>query len=216
MDAFNISVSFVAICAVYWIVSITYDVYFGPLSKFPGPRFWALSRIPRILTGIRGDEGKIFSELHEKYGPVVRIGRRDLSFASGAQAWKDIYGFKRQGRAQPFKDRMFYGKPLNGVDNVINADDANHSRQRKILSHSFSDKALKEQEPLLKRWASLMDKKLSEKVERGERVDMLKYYNCTTFDIMGDLTFSEGLNMLEDSEYSPWVRYSIDKSTSYR
>ena len=23
---------------------------------------------------------------------------------------------------------------------------------------------------------------------------------------MGDLTFSEGLNMLEDSEYSPWVK----------
>ncbi|KAI6908252.1 cytochrome P450 [Hortaea werneckii] len=31
-------------------------------------------------------------------------------------------------------------------------------------------------------------------------------YNCTTFDIMGDLTFGEGLNMLEDSEYSPWVK----------
>ena len=30
-------------------------------------------------------------------------------------------------------------------------------------------------------------------------------YNCTTFDVMGDLTFGEGLNMLEDGEYSPWV-----------
>lgn len=35
------------------------------------------------------------------------------------------------------------GKPLNRVDSIITADDANHSRQRKLLSHSFADKTLK-------------------------------------------------------------------------
>jgi len=36
---------------------------------------------------------------------------------------------------------------------------------------------------------------------------------------MGDLTFSEGLNMLEDSEYSPWVKTifaSIKRATMIR
>lgn len=36
---------------------------------------------------------------------------------------------------------------------------------------------------------------------------------------MGDLTFAEGLNMLEDSEYSPWVKtifQSIKGATFFR
>lgn len=30
--------------------------------------------------------------------------------------------------------------------------------------------------------------------------------NCTTFDVMGDLTFAESLHMLDNSEYVPWVK----------
>jgi cytochrome P450 len=57
-------------------------------------------------------------------------------------------------------------------------------RQRKILSNAFSDKALKEQEPLLKRWAEKMHSKMAEKAAAGEKVDVLKMLNCTTFDVM--------------------------------
>ena len=218
-DALTISISFAALYLTYFIASTIYDVYFGPISKYPGPKTWAFSKIPRIMTMIGGEDHLIFADLHQKYGPVVRTGPRELSYASGASAWKDIYGFKKHGRPHPFKDPQFYGKPLNGIDSAITADDANHSRQRKILSHSFSDKALKDQEPLLKKWAQLMRKKLAERASGNDEIDLLKFYNCTTFDVMGDLTFSEGLNMLEGSEYSPWVKTifaSIKISTYFR
>lgn len=35
--------------------------------------------------------------------------------------------------------------------------------------------------------------------------NMVKLYNFTTFDIIGDLTFAKPLNMLRDGEYIPWV-----------
>ena len=79
---------------------------------------------------------------------------------------------------------------LNNAPSVILADDAGHSRQRKILSHAFSDKALKEQEPLLKRWSQLLRTKLSERADGHSGTDMVKFYNCTTFDIMGKTEFS--------------------------
>lgn len=48
-----------------------------------------------IRVMVQGNDGKVYPELHEKYGPIVRIGPRDLSVASeGAQGWKDLYGFK--------------------------------------------------------------------------------------------------------------------------
>lgn len=54
---------------------------------------------------------------------------------------------------------------------------------------------------MLKRWSLKMKTKLAEKAAANEKADLLKYYNCTTFDIMGELTFGEGLGLLEDSEY---------------
>ena len=185
IDTFRISASFLILSVVYYIVSSIYDVYFGPLSRYPGPKLWAFSLIPRIMTMVNGDDAEVLAKLHQQYGGVVRTGPRELSYASGATAWKDVYGFKKHGAAHPYKDPMFYGKPLNGVDSLITAEDFNHGRQRKILSHAFSDKTLKEQEPLLKRWATLMRKKLSERANGEDHVDMLKYYNCTTFDVMG-------------------------------
>ena len=184
-DALTIFISFATVYVVYLLISTIYDVYFGPLSKFPGPRLSAFSKLPRILAMVRGDEATTYAGLHQKYGPVVRTGPKELSYASGANAFKDIYGFKKHDRPHPYKDPMFYTKPLNNVDSIITADDVNHGRQRKILSHAFSDKALKEQEPLMKKWAELMRKKLAERAEGENTADMLKYYNCTTFDIMG-------------------------------
>lgn len=35
--------------------------------------------------------------------------------------------------------------------------------------------------------------------------DMVRMYNFTTFDVMGDLTFGEPLHMLDNAEYDPWV-----------
>lgn len=43
---------------------------------------------------------------------------------------------------------------------------------------------------MLQQWVGKLEEKLTEKC--GEEVDILKFYNCTTFDVMGDLTFGEG------------------------
>ena len=72
------------------------------------------------------------------------------------------------------------GKAFNGVDSLITADDANHTRQRKLLTHAFADKTLKDLEPMLKSWVAKMSTKLAEQAAAGQKIDMLKMYNCTT------------------------------------
>ncbi|ETN43942.1 uncharacterized protein HMPREF1541_11073 [Cyphellophora europaea CBS 101466] len=182
-----------------------YLTFFGPLSKFPGPTVNAFSLVPFIRSTWNGNEGIDVAALHDKYGPVVRIGPTMLSFVGCPQTWKDIYGFQKIGRQLPHKDKRFYLQPINGVPSIITANDADHARQRKSVANAFSDKALKEQEPLLKKWAELLLVKLKEKAVAEDKIDMVKMLNCTTFDIMADLTFAEPLYMLENSSYSPWV-----------
>ena len=228
-NTLGISLSIAAIYVIYLLGSSVYNALLGPLSKFPGPKSRAFSSLPNLLATFMGRDNKEIPALHAKYGPVVRIAPDSLSYVGNAQVWKDVYGFKKPGQLGVYKDFTFYTHPLNEVPGLITADDPTHSRQRKIVSHAFSDKALKEQEPLLKSWTELLKQKLMEGIEKGVTFDMVKMYNCTTFDIMvypilprptvftnckstanpplqGDLTFAEGLNMLEDGEYSPWVK----------
>ena len=181
----NLLLTLTALSIIGWVAFKLHSVFLGPLSKYPGPKLWALSGYPRAYSMSQGRESSDIVAFHQQYGPVIRIGPNELSYASGADSFKDIYGFRKKGNPQPFKPRQFYGKPLNKIDGLITSDDAGHSRQRKIVSNSFSDKALKDQEPLLKKWASLMRKKLMERADGEVESDMVKYYNCTTFDVMG-------------------------------
>ncbi|KAK3644309.1 hypothetical protein LTR22_015313 [Elasticomyces elasticus] len=205
-DGVGIIWSLLVLTIIYYVGKMVWLALFSPLASYPGPSLRAWTKIPAIYTTISGHDHEIFTALHQKYGPVVRIAPKELSFASGSPAFQDIYGSRRPGQPKPFKPRNWYGKSSNGADSLITADDSTHHRQRKILSNSFSDKALKEQEPLLKRWAEKMAMKLRSSATDGAEVDLLKIYNCTAFDLMGDLTFAEDLNMLEEGEYSSWVK----------
>jgi cytochrome P450 len=153
--------------------------------------------------------------LHDRYGSIVRVAPNELSFID-PNAWKDIFGHRTAANKGNFPKNMgamgqdFFVKPGEPAG-IIRADDAAHATQRRLVSHAFSDKALKEQEPLLKFYVDLLSSKLHGIVESsqepgGPTVNMEEWYNFTTFDIMADLTFGEPLHLLDRSEYTQWVR----------
>ena len=88
-----------ALYITYTVLEALYSAYYGPLSRIPGPKLRAISNIPDIISMLRGTKDLEIPELHRKYGPVVRIRPKDLSYAAGSQAWKAIYGFKSQAYA---------------------------------------------------------------------------------------------------------------------
>ncbi len=74
-----------------WLKVITH-AFFGPLSKIPGPKLWAISRLPRMYMEWQGEEAAGVAALHKKFGPVVRLAPNEVSFAGGAQAWVCLRG----------------------------------------------------------------------------------------------------------------------------
>ncbi|EQB48387.1 cytochrome P450 [Colletotrichum gloeosporioides Cg-14] len=184
------------------------DERLSPLSKFPGPKYRAFSNIFEIWSIVNGTDNIDRPALHRTYGPIVRVAPGVLSFAGGDGVWRDIHGFGVAKEGGITKEPVFYSKifAFTDVSNLITARDHSiHARQRKVLARSFSNTALIDQQPIFHRWAKKFINKLAEKADVRKTVDMVKYFNCTTFDIMGDLTFNEDLNMLEEGECSPWV-----------
>ncbi|GME31502.1 Cytochrome P450 [Neofusicoccum parvum] len=192
----------------YVIFSAIYNIYFHPLSKFPGPKLAAANGLTYWAVSWSGNLVYWLRDLHAKYGEVVRYGPNKLSYISPG-AWKDIYGHRIGGRKANPKDTRFYPAELNGHRSLVNEkDDMQHGRIRRIFAYAFSDRALKEQESLIKRYADQLMDNIHRFIEEDANIelDLLKLYNCTTFDIMGDLAFGEPLGLLEHSEYSPWVQ----------
>lgn len=86
-----------------------------------------------------------------------------------------------------------------------------HARARHVFSPGFSDRALKEQEPLFRKYTDLMMSKL--RALDGQPVDVTVMNNLATFDIMAELTFGEPLGLLENSKYTDWVKGCIEAIT---
>ncbi|KAK3984527.1 cytochrome P450 [Cladorrhinum sp. PSN332] len=190
---------------IYLAARSVYFLYFHPLSKVPGPKLYAISDIPYMNQIARGTWPPKLKELHDKYGPVVRTTPTDVSFTTPS-AWKTIYGHRAAGQASFPKDRKSYHPTPSGHPNIVNANDADHRRQRKLLSHAFSDKALRGQEDIMKHYIDLFIRRMHERAQSPNPVvDIVSWYNFTTFDLIGDLAFGEPFGCLESGGYHPWV-----------
>ncbi|KAI1776940.1 cytochrome P450 [Hypoxylon cercidicola] len=185
---------------------VIYNVFFHPLSRYPGPILAKITKIPMVLAKYRGD-AHWFRRLHEHYGDTVRVAPNEISYTD-PQAWKDIYGF-RKGKVGNFpKDMTFYGPDAAGGGGLFRANDESHARQRRVFSNAFSEKALLQQEPILRRYVDLLVNALYDalKHDPDPKIDIERWYNFTTFDIMADLTFGEPLHLLEDQRLEGFVK----------
>ncbi|RYP01238.1 hypothetical protein DL765_010869 [Monosporascus sp. GIB2] len=61
------------------VSQIVYNVFLHPLAKIPGPRLMAASVLPMGWARTQGRAPYKLAELHERYGPVVRVGPNEVS-----------------------------------------------------------------------------------------------------------------------------------------
>lgn len=208
----------------YWILGVlilllAYLAYnslrnylFSPLANFPGPRLWAVSSIPSQLSILGGRSHQRVLELHDTYGPVVRVGPDELSFNT-AGSFQDIYGIDST-RGQLAKDPKLYAVNKYGVkDSVLGyVDSQNHGRQRRLISHAFSERALLDQESIIVGHIDYFIQRLREERQldigsspTSGTADIKTWFNYLTFDITGDLMFAQTYGCLEHDELHPWI-----------
>ncbi|KAI1178461.1 cytochrome P450 [Nemania sp. FL0916] len=193
---------------VYMIVRAAYNVFLHPLRKYPGPLLHRMTTLTRTYYHLSGHLPFHVLDLHKRYGPVVRIAPNELVFSS-PQAWRDIYGYKKAGEEEFPKYDMFYkvfGEHV--APSLINSDRDSHGILRRQMSHGFSDRSMREQEPIIGSYVDLLIYRLRSAIEKNSSQDLKAWYNYTTFDIIGDLSFGVdgGFGCLRDANYHPWVK----------
>ncbi|POS74303.1 cytochrome P450 [Diaporthe helianthi] len=195
------SLSFV----VYVLSNVVYNIFFHPLRKFPGPKLMAASVIPYCYRLTTGRLPFDILELHRRYGDVVRISPNELVFAN-PRAWKDIMGHRGPGEPEMGKFSQFYELDKGRPPTIINVPREEHGQLRRQLAHGFSDRSMREQQPIINGYVNLLIQQLRARSEGGKRaLDLVAWYNYTTFDVIGDLAFGEPFGSLKSGEYDPWI-----------
>ncbi|KAF2735799.1 cytochrome P450 [Polyplosphaeria fusca] len=190
---------------VYLFAVAVYRLYFHPLARFPGPLFARLTPIPVTWSLLRGRIPFYVKACHDKYGPVVRVSPNELCF-DDESAWKDIYG-SRPGHKNFHKDPIHVGSiaAMHGASTITMANDADHARQRRALSHAFSTKALLEQEYIVKNYVDIFSQKMQEFARGDGIVDVTDWFAYTTFDVIGDMALGEPFGCLHKEDFRFWV-----------
>ncbi|CAZ85474.1 unnamed protein product [Tuber melanosporum] len=187
---------------LYAITMGIYNLFFHPLRNFPGPKKAALSNIWYSYIWLSGRYPHIIHALHEKYGSVVRVAPNQLSYNTSS-SWKDIY--TNYGNRQTFRKNSLYDRDkLDPVTNISREPDpVKHNQIKRLFSNAFSMKSLTEQEPIVQEYVDLLVSQIGKHGTGEDGLDMTKWYNYCTFDIIGDLAFGEGFDATKEGKTPP-------------
>lgn len=180
---------------IYAVCQSIYLLFYHPLANYPGPRIAAISNAFYAYIWMGGRYPFEIEKLHNQYGPVVRIAPNELSFST-TQSFNDIYSHSGKDH-QAFIKGTFYNHGLPEPGIVAKRNPERHRETRRLLSHGFSAKALKEQEGLLVEYIDLFVSQLAKHGTKSTGVNMKEWFNWLSFDIIGELAFRESFGAVK-------------------
>jgi len=184
-------------------------VYAHPLRNHPGPSYLAASRLPIAYAYFTGKATFLIKELHDKYGPVVRIAPGDISYAN-SEAWSDIFANHATRPGGMPRDPSFFSMvdDESCMPTMLSANNAQHTRLRRAYSVAFSKRTLLEQETMIIENVDLLIQKLYETDQQPTNITNLFIF--TSFDTIANLQFGESFHLLDNIAYSPWLTRTRD------
>ncbi|SJX60031.1 probable Benzoate 4-monooxygenase cytochrome P450 [Sporisorium reilianum f. sp. reilianum] len=191
--------------------------------RYPGPFLAKFTDFWLLRTAMVGHRFEAVHKQHQKYGKFVRIAPNHVSIADH-EALHPIYGHGTGTLKPAYYDAFVPPKPFpRGLFNT--RDRAEHTRKRKIVSHTFAPKTIIAFEPfirrevqlLLERWDEFCAKAAKANTEgpRGIKgrawLDSLLWLNYFAFDTIGALAFGSTFGMLENGADEAKVEYEDEK-----
>ncbi|KAJ7227446.1 cytochrome P450 [Mycena pura] len=174
-----------------------------PLSKYPGPMMCKISKIWLTFVASRGKLHRYVKELHDKYGPVVRIGPNELSIIEVSLV-PSILGVNGMPKGPLWDGRRISGnkgaaaKEASRGNLIGSRDPKLHADARKAWNKAFVPTAVKGYEPILIRRVAQLVELLRAQTERS--TDLSQWLSFFSFDFMGDVTFGGGFELMRDGD----------------
>ncbi|EXJ68907.1 uncharacterized protein A1O5_07839 [Cladophialophora psammophila CBS 110553] len=212
----QIVVLLLAISFVYLVYISIYRLFFHPLANYPGPLLAKLTTWYSAYHNYVNDVHIDILRCHAVYGDFVRYGP-DRLVINSANGFHDIYG-----HAKNIAKSKAYWALLGREEkwSVLTAWDKKvHGRKRRVIAQGFTEAAVRGYEPVIKENITILCKRLLASDGRDAApeassawslpLDMSKFANYLSFDIMTDVIFSVKRHLIENPDYR-WITSCIE------
>ncbi|KAH9990459.1 cytochrome P450 [Xylariaceae sp. FL0662B] len=177
--------------AIFWIFHACANVFFDPLSKFPGPKLAAVSGWWLVYYEVVKAESltDILIRLHKHYGPV-------LHFAS-PEAYMDIYS----NSARWDKDPDMYRAVVEAMPAFGMTSYREFKQRRDIVYPYYSRHGVLEMQAAINEHIGILVSKLSCQGRHGHLSNLSMGLRCLAQDIVSDLALGRSTAQLEAPEF---------------
>ncbi|EGD90424.2 hypothetical protein H112_01883 [Trichophyton rubrum D6] len=194
----------------YVIGNVIYQLHFSPLSRFPGPKIAAVTYLYEFYYDVILKGRYIFKirELHEKYGPIIRISPRELHI-NDPHFYNVLYS-----HSNPRDKEYYYLKPFDFPLSSFGTESHQlHRLRRGAMNPFFARGRVLQQESLIQG----LVKKLCSRIENfgasGGTVPLSLGYTCLTTDLITTFTMDRCYGYLGAPDWYPnWGQVLRDAS----
>lgn len=181
----------------YCIAVAVYRIWFHPLSKFPGPKLAACSLWYEFYYDVFLEGKWMFKikEMHDKYGPIVRINPHELHIKD-SEFYTDIYAVGKRNKYQWFVN-------MAGAPGSIfaTADEGLHRMRRKPLDNFFSKKAVTDLEPLISEKVQKLSNRFAQAAIAKDVVRVDCAFMALTMDVICSYCFAADRKYLDHPDF---------------
>ena len=167
------------------------------LRKIPEPFLAGYTDLWRFLDCLLGTPHETHIKLHQQYSDLVRIGPHSVLFSNPALI-ATIYGSQNDFTKTSFYTLLMMPHERRFTPSVFTArDEKYHAAIRKPVVGAYSMSALLESESRVDSTMACFMKRLDEFAVSQNLADLGELIQMFTFDVVGEITFSERLGFLE-------------------
>ncbi|KAJ5495040.1 cytochrome monooxygenase aflU [Penicillium diatomitis] len=192
----------------YRMALVVYRVFFHPLRKIPGPKLAAMSTAYQFYYEIIKQGTFIWhlEKLHEIYGPIVRIGPREVHIKD-SEYYETIYassGRRREKDAAIVAQFDIPGSSFSSVSPEI------HRMRRSPVEKFFSKGAINRTEQNVQKHLDKLVARLEQAQKAHKVVAMDAGFAAMTSDIIHEYVFGLHTGNLDQEDFNERIRDGVN------
>ncbi|KAL9614969.1 MAG: hypothetical protein Q9167_000611 [Letrouitia subvulpina] len=189
------------ITGCYLLYGVLYRLYLSPIAAIPGPKLAALTFWYEFFYDVvlYGRYGWKISELHEQYGPIIRINPYEVHIND-----PDFYDEVYVGANKRKTNLWWWSVPMFGTPNSILATVEHdvHRRRRNAYTNYFSKQSVKRYSSVIQAAVDKLCSKFSDHEAAGKPINLMHAYTAMTGDVVTEYCFPASYNLLSHSDFS--------------
>ncbi|KAH8706430.1 cytochrome P450 monooxygenase [Ilyonectria robusta] len=202
-----------ALVVVYIFGQGLYNLYLHALGTIPGPKLAAFSRLYEFWFDVIQDGQYLWEigRMHNKYGPIVRIGPnviyiRDLSYYSTIYAG---------GSRIVDKDALTVGSFSMPSSSIATIDHNLHRARRGYLNQYFSKRSVVSLEPIIHERVDKLCQRLERFMSTGETVSLDRAFSALTGDIICRKLYGSHFDFLDIPDFRIFATEAVTAISSF-